>query len=227
MNPRSITVQKAPARTEQLVLMFHGVGADPDGLVPLGRRMGAAFPNATIVSIASPRPTGNGGYEWFSTVGITEANRVARVAEAMPGFLAEIAGWQHALDVTPHVTALLGFSQGGIMALEASVFADSPAARVVAIASRFARLPDRAPACATLHLLHGKQDPVIPYRHTIEAAHHLRDLGGDVTADVIPFVGHEINEELAALAIERLRGYIPKRVWEEALRADPAAKRVQ
>lgn len=223
MSPHSIVVQKSSGRPEQLILLFHGMGAAPDGLVPLGQRLAAAFPRSTVVSVAAPHGSGNpDGREWFPVAGITEANRVERVAQAMPAFLAEIRDWQRSVDVTPAVTALVGFSQGAIMSLEASATPSSPAGRVVAIAGRYARLPERAPAHTTIHLLHGKEDPVMPYRLVIDAAHRLRDLGGDVTADVVPFTGHEITAEIAELAVERLLGHVPKRMWEEALQAAQA-----
>ena len=224
-NPHSIVVQQAPGRPEQLLLLFHGVGARPEGLVPLGQRLAKAFPASTVVSVAAPSPSGTaGGYEWFSAAGVTESNRIARVEQAMPAFLAEIRDWQQAADVTATVTALVGFSQGAIMALEASVTPSPPAGRVVAIAGRFAELPDIAPTHTTIHLLHGKEDPIIPYRHAIEAAHRLRELGGDVTADVLPFVGHEINDTIAELAVERLLGHVPRRMWEEAMRAEKGTR---
>ncbi len=220
MNPDSVVVQRASGRPEQLILLFHGMGATPEGLVPLGARLATTFPRSTVVSVAAPYPSGNaGGREWFSVAGITETNRIERVAEVMPQFRAEVRAWQDEVDVTPTVTALVGFSQGAIMSLEASVVEPSPAARIVAIAGRYAQLPDAAPAHTTIHLVHGKEDPVIPYRYAIEAAHRLRDLGGDVTADVLPFVGHEINAEVADIVIERLLGHVPKRMWDEALRA--------
>ena len=59
---------------------------------------------------------------------------------------------------------------------------------------------------------------MIPYRHAVEAAHRLGDLGGDVTVDVIPFTGHEIGGEIADRAVERLLGHVPKRIWGDALR---------
>src|SRR2546427_1437834 len=219
MNPNSIVIQKSSGRPEQLILLFHGMGASPDGLVPFGQRFASAFPGSTVVSIAAPHPSGNpGGREWFSVAGITETNRIGRVEQAMPAFLAEIREWQQFVDVTPTVTALVGFSQGAIMSLEASVTPYSPAGRVIAIAGRFARLPDHAPSHTTIHLLHGKEDPVIPCRHAVEAAHRLRDLGGAVTADVFPLTRHEISSEIAELAVERLLGHVPKLMWDEALR---------
>jgi len=39
-----------------------------------------------------------------------------------------------------------------------------------------------------------------------------------VTADVVPFTGHEITSEIAELAVERLLGHVPRRMWDEALR---------
>ncbi|HET7866928.1 MAG TPA: esterase [Burkholderiaceae bacterium] len=222
MNPHSIVVQQAAGRPQQLILLFHGVGATPQGLVPLGQRLAAAFPAATVVSVAAPHPSDlSSGYQWFSVQGITEANRPGRVAAAMPAFLAEVQGWQQAQDATAAVTALVGFSQGAIMALESTHSQPAPAGRVVAIAGRFATLPTEPASHTTLHLLHGKGDAVIPYRHTVEAVQHLLGIGADATADVVPFVGHEIHPDIADLVVERLQGHIPKRLWDEALRASP------
>jgi phospholipase/carboxylesterase len=130
-----------------------------------------------------------------------------------------VQAWQREAGVATDAVALIGFSQGGIMALEATRDQAPIAGRVVSIAGRFAQLPSTPNAGTTLHLLHGKLDPVIPYGFTVEAAQHLVRLGGDVTADVIPFVGHQINDEIATLLIERLRGHLPKRTWEAAMRA--------
>ncbi|MFY8044129.1 MAG: esterase, partial [Rhodoferax sp.] len=46
------------------------------------------------------------------------------------------------------------------------------------------------------------------------AAEQLVALGADVTAEVIPHVGHEISAEVVDRVIERLRGHLPKRLWE-------------
>jgi len=223
--PGSIVVQRAAGRPQQLVLLFHGVGATPDSLLPLGQGLAGAFAHATVVSVAAPLPSDiSSGRQWFSVQGVTEANRAERVAAIMPAFLAEVRAWQQAEDVTATATALVGFSQGAIMALEATRASPTPAGRVVAIAGRFASLPAHAALHTTLHLIHGKSDPVIPYRHTIEAAEHLIGLGGDVTADVLPFVGHEVNADIVDVMLERLQSHIPKRLWDEALR-EPRARR--
>ncbi|MEQ1685611.1 MAG: esterase [Burkholderiaceae bacterium] len=216
----SIVIQQPGEQAQQLVLLFHGVGQTPHAMQPLGERLARQFPSAFVVSVAAPQPADGGtGYQWLSVQGISDANFAPRVTEALPAFRRAVAHWQAESGLGPVATALIGFSQGAIMALEATRVEPACAGRVVAIAGRFTELPERAAAATTLHLFHGKQDEVIPYRHTIEAVQHLLDIGGDATADVLPFVGHALVDDFVDLTIERLTGYVPKRLWDEALRA--------
>ena len=216
----SVIVARPEGPPQQLMLLFHGVGATALDLVPLGKVLAEEFPAAFIVSVAAPLPSGLGsGREWFSVLGISEENRPARVEAALPAFLDAVRHWQKEAGVGTDAVALIGFSQGGIMALESTRDQPAVAGRVVSIAGRFATLPTKPNAGTTLHMFHGKLDPVIPYGFTVEAAQHLVNIGADVTADVIPHVGHQVNDDIAELMIERLRGHLPKRTWEAALKA--------
>ncbi len=205
---------------EQLMLLFHGVGATPNDMASLGRRLAAEFPRAAIVSVPGRQRVGT-GYQWFSVAGVTEENRPGRIADAMPEFAATVNEWQTRTGVTPHATALIGFSQGAIMALESTRLEQALASRVVALSGRFAAPLDHAPPVTTLHFIHGKQDSVIHYEHTVHAAERLIQLGADVTADVIPYLGHQVTSEVETLAIERLKGYVPQRLWKQALESAP------
>jgi phospholipase/carboxylesterase len=205
-------------QAKQLFLLFHGVGAAPDDLVPLGQILAQQFPQSAVVSVQAPHDCAySSGFQWYSVdAGITEAQRAERTAQALPLFQQIVQQWQEAFGVSAEATALVGFSQGAIMALASSQSAPRLAARIVALSGRFNPLPELAPENCTLHLIHGKQDAVIPYAHTVHAAERLVQLGADITADVIPFAGHEINEEIAKLVIERLTTHVPKRFWEAA-----------
>lgn len=218
----AVIFQRPEAAAQQLMLLFHGVGGSARDLETLGRRLAHEFPQATIVGIDAPDRCASGtGRQWYPMEGIGDDNRVERLASAMPAFLATIEHWQRIAQVGHAATALVGFSQGGLMALESTRDRAPPAGRVVAIGARFARLPETASLDVTLHLLHGKLDRVIPYAHTVEAAQRVIALGGDITADVLPFVGHQVNAQVVSRLIERLRTHVPKRCWEEALKADP------
>lgn len=222
MTQNAHIIQQPALPAAQLILLFHGVGADAQSMRPMGERLAAEFPRAMIVSVAAYHPSDiSNGFQWFSVIGITEENRATRIAQAMPAFEACVAHWQQVAGVDAAATALMGFSQGAIMALE-STKRDTPiASRVFAISGRFATLPDAAPGETTIHFLHGKVDTVMPYRHTMEAATHLRDLGADITAEVVPFIGHEVHADFIDLVITKLTTHVPKRLWAEALKADP------
>ncbi len=206
-----------------LFIHLHGVGAQPLAMAPVAERFAAAFPHAVhlLPDGFEPYDVGPEGRQWFSVRGIDDGNRPARVAAALPKLAELVAAAQHHFGIGSASTALIGFSQGGIVALEAAQLEPTLAGRVVAIAARYARLPDHAPSATVVHLAHGKFDTVVPARFTVEAATHLVSLGGDVTADIVPGIGHAPHAELVDRAIEHMRTYLPRRVWEEALAAAP------
>jgi hypothetical protein len=51
------------------------------------------------------------------------------------------------------------------------------------------------------------------------AGERLQALGADATTDVMAGLAHGINDEMAQAIIQRLTGYVPKRMWDEALGA--------
>ena len=88
-------IVRQPAMARQLVLLFHGVGSNARDLVPLGEALAPHLPDAAIVSVQAPEGAGR-GRQWFSVQGVTETDRPARVAAAMPGFVQAVQRWQEA-----------------------------------------------------------------------------------------------------------------------------------
>lgn len=188
----------APAR--QLVLLFHGVGASPEGFQALGPAL--ARPDRWVVAVRSPFASDFGaGWQWFSVQGVTEANRVDRIAAVMPRFADTVQRWQAHTGLTPQQTVLAGFSQGSIMSLESTQVGEPLAARVVAMSGRFAVPPRQAPTGVVWRFIHGGQDPVIDAAHSTQAVAQLRALGADAHADVLPGLGHGIDQRALALLV--------------------------
>ena len=208
---------------EQLLLLLHGVGADGRSMAPLAQVLRAEFPQAAIVAPDAPHPfeAGGAGRQWFSVRGIDEANRVPRAATALVPLATWVRATQQRLGVGSAATALVGFSQGAILALELAAAEDGLAGRVLAFAGRYARLPAVAPQHTTLHLFHGGADAVIPVAHARAALEHLAALHGDATIDIAEGVGHELHPVLLRCALQRLRTHIPLRTWQAALGAVP------
>lgn len=226
----SHTLIQVPAgASQQLFLLLHGYGADQDDLLDVGQVLAHAYPQATIVSLQAPQECELGqGYQWFSLLDVQEGtgpnSRVPRVVSAMTSLAQRVAHWQKTTQVQAQATMLLGFSQGATMALEyahAQTDIQTQVGRVLALSGRFATLPTQALSHTTVHWIHGKEDNVIHYGFCVEAAKHLVALGADITADVLPHLGHGIDNNVLALMLKRLQEHIPKRLWEQALQADP------
>jgi len=110
--PRSGTAQ-------QLVVFLHGYGADGNDLIEIGRAWQQLLPHAAFVSPHAPEPCGQApvGRQWFALTFRDPNERwigVNKAAPVLERFLeAELA--RHKLP--PSALALVGFSQGTMMAL--------------------------------------------------------------------------------------------------------------
>jgi phospholipase/carboxylesterase len=216
----SIVVQHPTQPSQQLFLLFHGLGADPSDLKPLGDILAKNFPAAMVVCVAAPQNCDfASGLQWFSVLNMSEENRAQRVAQVLPNFFRVVQHWQHLSRVSPSATALIGFSQGAMMALEASKHQPFVAGRIIAHSGRFITLPSVMSELSSIHLIHGKLDDVVPYHHTLEAAQALQTIGADFTADVVPHLAHIISPDTVTLILKRLQSHVPKRLWNEALKA--------
>ncbi len=92
---------------------------------------------------------------------MTEENRQQRVDTIMPVFIDTVRYWQKQSGLGARATALIGFSQGAIMALEGVKAQPDLASRVIAFNGRYATLPQAVSAAQTIHLIHGGEDRVI------------------------------------------------------------------
>jgi phospholipase/carboxylesterase len=211
----------ATGRPEQLMLLLHGVGANAAGMTPLAEWLRREFPQAAFVAPDGFAPfdgdPSGQARQWFSVMGVTEANRAERIGAVVPALADWVEATQQRLGVGPAATALVGFSQGAILSLALAQARDGLAGRVLAFAGRYAALPDSAPQHTTLHFLHGGADPVINVQHAKDAIERLSQVGGDATIDIAEGLGHEINAALLQRAVHRLRSHIPHRTWAAAL----------
>jgi len=224
--PQTLQWLPAAGPSAQLMILLHGWGGRAADMAPLALRLRQAFPQAVLLAPEGfeAADTG-GGRQWFGAAGadgpVTEANRPARVAAALPPLADWVRAAQAATGVSDAATALVGFSQGAIVALELVQRHDGIAGRVLAFAGRYASLPQQAPRLSTLHFFHGATDTVIPAAQARLAIERLALLRGDATIDIANGVGHELPMALADRAIERLRSHIPQRTWAAALGAVP------
>ncbi|MBB5422166.1 phospholipase/carboxylesterase [Paraburkholderia sp. JPY158] len=203
----------APAAS--LVVLMHGVGSNARDLMPLADIWSEHLPGTAFVSLdgTDPFDGGFGGRQWFSLRDVDGANREARVVAAYPALRrvldAELAHWQLSFDRL----ALVGFSQGSIMALHHVASSAEGTAGVVAYSGRLASPIVSSNRATPLTLVHGEDDEVIPVRELEFAADAFSAAGYQVDAYMLPGVGHTITADGVALgrdALERAVGKLSR-----------------
>ncbi|WP_434745675.1 esterase [Candidatus Pantoea rara] len=212
MTLKYVIVQQ-PATTAQLLLLYHGVGDNPDSMGEIGNWFARTFPDALVVSVGSPGTV----RQWFGETDLHDQTVQQRVDAAMPQFVESVRHWQKKSGVRPEATALIGFSQGGSMVLEGVKAYPNLAGRAVVFSGRFITLPEKASTRTTIHLIHGDYDEQIPLHHAQQAEQRLTACGGDVTLDIVDDLAHAIDHHSMELALNHLRYTVPKRYFDEAL----------
>ena len=168
--PRLPAKSTAP---KQLVVFLHGYGANGNDLIAIGMQWRNLMPDAAFVAPNAPEACGHvpGGRQWFRLTMQDPNERWTGVNKAAPvldAFLdAELD--RHGLDDSK--LALVGFSQGTMLALHAGLRRPgrqplSSAIRAnLSLPSQIRLRPSRPGPPASLPpilLIHGSQDDVIP-----------------------------------------------------------------
>lgn len=187
-----------------LAILLHGVGAHGASLAWMADHLalpGLAFaaPDAPFAFDAAP---GGPARQWFSVAGVTPENRPARIAAARAPFDAVLAQTiaAHGLTGHPDRVALIGFSQGAIMALDAVATGRWPVGALIALSGRLATQPPLSPAATKILIAHGKQDTVIPATEATSAHAALTAAGANPDLVLEDRVGHAPGPEGMARA---------------------------
>jgi len=196
-----------------VLLPDSGLAPDgPDTLAPLAVALQAQYPKAATLTLHPPLRDAEGRCRWWlGDIGLEG------VEAALPHLIERLRGEATRLDLPWERVALAGVGDGALLALEAVQAEPALVGRVLAFAGGYLSRPEHAPQDVCVHLLHGLADQRFPYRHVVDAAQALVDLGADVTADVLPHLDHGLHPALVAKAMEQLRTFIPARLWRAAV----------
>src|SRR5258706_15012198 len=129
----------------QLVVFLHGYGADGNDLIEIGRAWQELLPQSAFVSPHAPEPCSQApsGRQWFNLTFRDPGERWTGVNAAAPGlnrFLdAELARRQ----LPGSALALVGFSQGTMMALHVGLRRATAPAGIVGYSGLFV-MPNNA-----------------------------------------------------------------------------------
>jgi phospholipase/carboxylesterase len=184
----------------QLVVFLHGYGADGNDLIGLGREWGKLLPHAAFVSPDAPEPCGMAamGRQWFDLT-FRDPNEMARgVARSGPVLGAFLDAELKRHNLPSSALALVGFSQGTMIALATGLGRTPPPAAIVGYSGALASLeslPKEPGAAPAILLVHGDMDEVIPLDAMLIAREQLAAAGLPVEWHIAPGIGHGIDAE--------------------------------
>jgi len=176
-------IRLGPERASRRLVLLHGWGADADDLLDLAEVL--VPPEVSVVSLRAPElhPAGM-GRQWYPL--LWSADMVPEPAwDRVPAAREDLRRRLLALEATVPLerTALLGFSQGAAIGLDAATGGDQPLPLAALIASSgYPHRGWRPQACGTPVLLtHGRQDPVVAPDHCDSLEQLLHQAGIAVT----------------------------------------------
>jgi phospholipase/carboxylesterase len=192
-------------QVKRLVVFLHGYGADGKDLIDIGKAWQGLLPDTAFVSPHAPERCSQTpkGRQWFPLFTRAQNERwegVNKAAATLDQFLdAELARRK----LPPSALALVGFSQGTMMALHVGLRRAVPPSAIVGYSGIFV-LPDKAKAEVVageikgkppVLLIHGDQDDLIPVQALMQGSQDLASLGVPVEWHISSGVGHGIDQE--------------------------------
>jgi phospholipase/carboxylesterase len=172
---------RLPARSgtaRQLVVFLHGYGADGNDLIGIGRQWAALMPDCAFAAPHAPEPCAGApmGRQWFGLTFRDPHERWRGVQQARPALDAFLDAELTRHGLSDDRLALVGFSQGTMMALHAGLRRARPPAAIVGYSGTLegeGQLKAEATARPPVLLVHGDQDEVIPVQALFAAAQAL------------------------------------------------------
>lgn len=183
-----------------LVFLLHGLGDNGAGLLDLAPPLAAYLPNTLFYSPNAPDAyeMAPGGRQWFGLQDWSQDAIYNGALRAAPALDAYIDDRLAAHSLPPSRLALLGFSQGGMMALHVGLRRNPALAGIVSFSGALVgadKIDKATVAKPPVLLVHGMMDTVVPYAAMPASSHYLEAAGLQVQTETRPMLGHSIDQE--------------------------------
>lgn len=192
-------IEPQSGKAKQLVVFLHGYGADGNDLIEIGRAWQPLLPHAAFVSPHAPEACGQGGggKQWFNLTFRDPNERWVGANAAAPALDSFLDAELKRRELPPSALALVGFSQGTMMALHVGLRRPKQLAGIVGFSGMLAgpdtleaEIKSRPPVL----LVHGDSDEMLPAVLTQRAARALQDNDVKVAVHIAEGIGHGIDQ---------------------------------
>lgn len=180
----------------QIVLLLHGFGSSGHDMIALAPAWQRGLPDALFLAPHAPERSGGDGYQWWGLANLSPQALAVGASAAAPAIDAFIDRKLKQYDLTAADLAIVGFSQGTMMALQVGLRRPGPVAAIVGYSGMLTGVADLRQDTVSkppVLLVHGSADPVVPVAALHAAEAELARLGLDVTSHVSPNLGHSVD----------------------------------
>jgi phospholipase/carboxylesterase len=196
--PEEPRLAPASGTTKSIVLLLHGYGSNGADLISLAPYWRDALPNTLFVAPNAPEPVPGlpGSYQWWGLESLDRTALAAGVTRASPALDGSIDALLGAHGLSADRLAIVGFSQGTMMALNVGLRRPDPLAAIVGYSGMVADVAGVTNAIRSrppVLLVHGDADPVVPFAAFEEARHTLRALDVPLSEHISPGLEHSID----------------------------------
>jgi phospholipase/carboxylesterase len=190
----------AGGKPRRLVVLLHGLGADGNDLIGLAPYWARLLPTAEFLSPNAPFPCdmASYGYQWFSSQDRSPEAVLGGVRASAAILDAFIDEALEERGLAASDLALVGFSQGTMMSLFVGLRRAEPVAGILGFSGRLIApqlLAGELRSRPRALLVHGTEDPLVPYSSLADAEAALKDAGVPVETVTCVGIGHSISEE--------------------------------
>jgi len=204
--------RRGPEKAGSVIVFLHGYGADGADLLGLAEPLSRYLPDTAFYAPNAPEPCVNNpfGLQWFPIPwldGSTEAQARASMEKSIEDLDAFLDGVLSREGLEPDRMVVVGFSQGTMMALHVLPRRDKAVAGIVGFSGRLLapELLAEAKVRPPVLLVHGDQDPMVPFADMGLAERALSGAGFAVTTHVMRGTGHGISPDGLGAALGFVR----------------------
>lgn len=189
---------RSRGKAKNLVVFCHGYGSNGADLIGLAPYWSEQLPDTEFLSPNAPQiwESYPSGYQWFSLREFTPQAMRAGLDEATPILRDYLLDALHQRNLQPKDLAIVGFSQGGMIALDMMFLIPDIGGLLCYSGAYYPRINGSIPGeKPQILLVHGDEDTVVPYDYFLQAQQNLAKLGLTPQTLTCTGLGHSIDEE--------------------------------